>query len=900
MALSVQDGGRLVGPYRLEHLLGKGGMGEVYAGFDARLDRRVALKRVWSGSEGDDRARRRLQREARALARLHHQAIVQVFDWVETDDGDWIVMELVEGYSLRHHLRGGPLDPDRAISLARDVLAGLAVAHAAGLVHRDLKADNVVVTTASSAGKEEQAKILDFGLAKRFDAELDETQLSLGEGLIGTLTAMSPEQCQGQEVGPRSDLFSLGSLLYEMTTGISPFRSESPAETIHRICTWIPPSVRSLEPGVPVFLSELIERLMEKDLRHRPLGASRALAEIDAVWARSGARDAARESGLAGQAGEQEEAPPTLVASPSWDSPSRDSSSPDRDGAQGDPTWEPSEAAAGRAEARGAGSRYRTGRLLIAGLAILVLLAIAVVQLRPPPETLYVAVPRTTSTTDGTREDGLDLAANAIGTALVQGLLGFQHLAAVVPEGDEASQQDSVALARALVADEVLTSTLKCSAQKCRLMLRRVSGVDGHQLWAAGFSVDTDRLLELSLATLEHLRGAYSDLELRAGIPDLEVRAADYEAFLRLKAQFDGREAGFSTEHLLGELDRLQSTSPRYLDLPLFAASALTRRFFETRSPSDLARARQAMARAQALAPEDPRTLIQQVKVMSAAGETEAAAGVLEQLGRLEPGNIHRLQLQARLLERQGQVAEALATMRQAVAQVPSAFAYFNLGNMLFRHGDIAAARRALESSLEIAPRYYNGLSLLAQLELVNGDPERAADYYEELVARSPATAELSNAGTAYLLIGRYGDAEQRFRKALEMAPGSPAVLLNLADAEFLGGRETEAKVHYQELLEVIESDPEPVEHLTIRAQALAHLGHTSEALTAVHEALRRAPDNMFTVYEASLVFAVLGDRASGVWHAQRALELGLEARWFTFPWFDSIRAELPAAAPTP
>jgi len=191
-----------VGPYRIDRRLGRGGMGEVYAGFDARLDRPVALKRIWADPEEGSTARQRFQREARAVARLHHPAIVQVYDWVESGDGDWIVMELVEGRSLRQLLHEGPLAPGRAARLARDVLVGLAVAHAGGIIHRDLKAENVMVAADSSPGKVEQAKILDFGLAKRVDPGSKETVISIEGKLVGTLSAMSPEQVRGHEVGP--------------------------------------------------------------------------------------------------------------------------------------------------------------------------------------------------------------------------------------------------------------------------------------------------------------------------------------------------------------------------------------------------------------------------------------------------------------------------------------------------------------------------------------------------------------------------------------------------------------------------------------------------------------------------------------------------------------------------
>ncbi len=913
-----EHSGRMVGPYRRRNLLGKGGMGEVYAGFDARLDRVVALKRVWSRDGADDRGRKRLQREARALARLHHPAIVQVFDWVETDDGDWIVMELVAGRSLRAHLRSGPLAPLRAIHLARGVLTGLAVAHQAGLVHRDLKAENVMVAEVRSPSESEQAKILDFGLAKRFDATRDESQLSVGGGVVGTLTAMSPEQCQGREVGPRSDLFSLGSMLYEATTGICPFRADSPAETIQRICTWLPPAPDEIEEQIPAAFSDLITRLMVKDPRRRPRNASEVVSEIDASfgglaepnWPRAlpaisrgsvnahdapVSADSTLEAGSPG--GRWGEAAVSATREPS---------------SFGRPApWEAEGTAADavsagtpRAPAALPGTRLRrraavalVAVALVAVPLVVFLVMVASSLLRTPLPERVIVVPSTATAGEHAEAQALALAAHAAEAAVVRGLLGFRDLTVLTPNMGGASgdgaEREPIAFARTVLADELLTSHLACSAQQCRLELRRQRVADGHVLWASDFSIEIERPLDLSRATVEHLRNAYPDADIRQGIPDLAVRAEDYEAFLRLRSSFDQRTDGLTTDRLVAALARLESSSPRFLELPLFSASVLIRRFAETREARALELARAAVARAQAIAPDDPRTLVQQIGVLRAAGELDAAERVLGRLRRLEPGNNQRLHLHAQLLERKGEVEAAIALLRKAVARRPSPASLFNLGNMLYRHGDIDGAREALEASLERAPRYYNGLSLLAQLELVNGDPKRAADHYDALVERAPEVAELSNAGTAYLLIGRYADAAARFRRALELTPDAPAALLNLADAELLVGRAAEAEAHYRQLLAAIDRDPEPEKYLTVAAQAKARLGDTSGALEAVHEALQRTPDNRLTAYEASLVFTVLGDHASGLWHARRARSLGLEARWFDFPWFDVLQADL-------
>ncbi len=248
----------MVGPYRLRERLGTGGMGEVWDAWDERLGRRVAVKHVL---EDDARRHRRLRREARALARLRHPAIVQVHDLVEAEDGDWIVMEHCPGQTLAERLRDGPLDPARVLSVGRDIAAGLAAAHQGGLLHRDLKSENVVLTP-------ESARILDFGLVTTYWGPRQGRLTEDGDN-VGTPRAMSPEQVEGSELDPRSDLFSFGVLLYELATGVSPFHATSAADTLMRVCRHRQPAAAELNPLVPAALSELIDGLLEKERARR-------------------------------------------------------------------------------------------------------------------------------------------------------------------------------------------------------------------------------------------------------------------------------------------------------------------------------------------------------------------------------------------------------------------------------------------------------------------------------------------------------------------------------------------------------------------------------------------------------------------------------------------------------
>src|SRR6266487_3606555 len=262
--------GQTLDQYRVEGVLGQGGMGVVYRAHDLKLQRPVALKVLPAELTGDPERRKRFLLEARAAARINHPAIAQVYDVDEHDGTIFIAMELVEGKTVQDVIGGRELDLLGAIDITLQVASGLAKAHDAGIVHRDIKPANVIQTP------DGHVKILDFGLAKLLDADATTSTFAGGIQNLSTLTQtqvgivkgtpayMSPEQIKCEAVDARSDLFSLGVMLFEMATGEVPFQRKTPTEIMHAIAFAKTPAMHSFRPNMPGDFQRIVSRCLEK------------------------------------------------------------------------------------------------------------------------------------------------------------------------------------------------------------------------------------------------------------------------------------------------------------------------------------------------------------------------------------------------------------------------------------------------------------------------------------------------------------------------------------------------------------------------------------------------------------------------------------------------------------
>jgi len=256
---------RLLDRYRILGQLGAGGMGVVYRARDEKLERDVAIKMLPPGVLTDEDSRDRFRREARMLARLNHAHIAAVYDVIEHNGSDYIVMELVAGESLAAKLRSGPLPPPEATSIALQIAEALEEAHDQGVIHRDLKPANVMITAKG------EAKVLDFGLARLIAPLSTDPTLSHSgtHSIMGTPRYMSPEQSLGKKLDARTDLWSLGVLYYEALTGAPPFRGKSSLAILHEILEQPFPPLLEVRPGLPHLASQIVTRALQKDPNER-------------------------------------------------------------------------------------------------------------------------------------------------------------------------------------------------------------------------------------------------------------------------------------------------------------------------------------------------------------------------------------------------------------------------------------------------------------------------------------------------------------------------------------------------------------------------------------------------------------------------------------------------------
>lgn len=832
--------------YEILRKLGEGGMGEVWLARDTRLDREVAIKLLSSEVAADPERLERFRREARAVAALNHPNIVTIFSVEEADGVPFFTMEYVEGAPLSRVIPDGGLEPDRFLELAIRIADAVGAAHESGITHRDLKPGNIMV---SDRG---QLKVLDFGLAKvargatrdiPSDSHL-ETDFLTSEGqVLGTTPYMSPEQLKGSAVDQRSDIFSLGTILYAMATGKHPFLADSSAEVISSILSHHPPDVSEIREGLPDYLSGVIRRCLEKapENRYQSVRGLEDDLEILRERLRSG------------------KAPPTVALS-------------------------------------GSKSRFRPrvrvpwrGVAAFAAAAAVVLAAVLIGRTVGSKPALPLTTLAVRPFANLTGNAGFDQLAEGLSAGLMSRLREEESLrVAGRTEAWAARDESPAALAARLGVGSVVDGEILEQGSRLGITLSLTDTATGLVLWSSTYTApgaeiyDLQRTMVGDLATFLSIPLSERDRRRLARDPQGADKALDYyvtgRRFLDRVDDLRGPDAAaenfrqalrldpdFTLAHV-GLSEALWEISERDLDSDALAAAEEHARKASELDP-ELAEARLALAR-----------------VYRSTGRRDEALGEVERALASHPRADDVQRELARNLERAGDLEGAERSFRAAASLRPDDWNNWNaLGNFYARSGQYEEARDAYLEAAEVAPPDIDmPREKLATYSLQVGEIEAAIDIYESLPKpiRSPRLA--SNLATAYFFSerpDRWRRAEENYLLAVRLSPQDPMYQANLGDLYARLERLDEAQQRYRLACDLYESR---IADDTDNPILMAELAFTSAKATECDRALGLArqledllPDTGPNAHQLAYVYALCGERDSAVQALARAVAHG-------------------------
>jgi tetratricopeptide (TPR) repeat protein len=849
--------------FELVSRIGAGGMGEVWRARDQDLHRDVAVKFLPERFASDPRRLDRFYQEAKTASSLSHPNIVTIHDRGETADHHYIVMELVQGQTLRELVHGRPLPTRRLLEVGAQLAEGLAKAHAAGIVHRDLKPENVMVT------QDHYVKILDFGLAKlraddsgagesvRFDSDHPtwpggSPQTAAG-AVLGTVGYMAPEQARGRAVDHRADQFAVGAILYEMATGHQAFRRETPAQTITAIIEGQPEPIGVLNPAFPPPARWIIERCLAKDPAERYASTvdlarelrdlREHLAEVDGSGSGSGATTG-----------------PVVVQ-------------------------------------RRLSRRMRVASAVAAALAIVgaaVALApplrewLAVtMRLRPVPREKGIAVlPFRTASSDPDDQYRTDGLAETLASRLSQ-LERFQGSLWVVPASEvrQAGVTSAAGARRAFGVTLVVTGSLQRIGGRLRLNASLVDATDLRQLRALGpadYRLDDlslqDAVVEQVAWMLELALGPEEQQTLRRGGTNV---GSAYALYLEARGHLQRYERAESLERSISLFQQSLQQDPDYALAYAGLAEAQWRLYRLARDATLVELARQACERALQL-----NNLLAPVHVTlgiihAGTGEAERALADFDRALALDPADADAVREKAQAYEGLGRAKEAEDTYLRAIRLRPAYWGnHSRLGALYWRQGRYAEAERAFRRVIELTPDNVRGYANLGGVLQVMGRDEEAVAALDRSMAIRPTYVAASNLATIQFMGGRFVAAARAYEKALEIDAHDYRLWRNLATSYYWAPAErAKAGPAYEHAAHLAEEqlrvNPRDAAVLADLADCRAMLGDRARSRSDLARALALAPQDVEVQQTAAAVYEELGDREAALRWIRQALARG-------------------------
>jgi serine/threonine-protein kinase len=839
---SAPEPGQHISHYRILEKLGEGGMGVVFRAVDVNLERTVALKLLRAGKTSDPKHRGRFLREARAASALNHPNIITVYEIANAGGADFIAMEYVHGETLSALAGEEGLAEQEALGYAIQIAEALSAAHAAGLVHRDLKPANIMVTGPAS-GHPGTVKLLDFGLAKPVgsggisgtDATLSADHTTAGE-LVGTVAYMSPEQAQGLPLDARSDIFSFGTVLFEMLTGELPFPGVNALERLFKIVNQPPVPLRDRRPDLSESLCRVVDRALEKDPGQRFQRADELLAELRACA----------------------ESTPAVAA------PSR------------------------RARPR----RWwkRRAALAAAGLAGLVVLAATPMLVparwfgRMSGERKIAVLPFRNVGGAAANQAFCDGVMETVASSLTR-MEQFQGSLWVVPASEVRREGVSNArdAASALGINLVITGSVQRDGEMVRLTTSLVDARSRRQLRSREITRRLSELAELQdwviRATADMLDVELHPQARQALAGGATTAPGAYDLYLQAQGYLQRRERG-DLERSITLFEQALAHDARYVLAYSGLGEAYWRLYRATKDTRWVEPARENSRRALALSDRVPSVYRTLGMIEAGSGNYPEAVRALERALALDPASAATALELGAAYESMGRAAEAEAIYRKAVSLHPADWPSLNyLGLFLYRQGRYAEAVPQFNRAVELAPDNYSAHTNLGATHWMAGHYEEAARSFEKSLALRPSAGALSNLGTIYFFTGRCREAAPLMEKATALQPKNEELWANLADTYACLGARDQALEAYRRAVglarERLVVNPGDAELLSAVALYRARMGERTQAVPDVEKATRLAPSNRKVLWRSALVHELCGRRETALKALAAALGRG-------------------------
>lgn len=823
----IQSGGML-GRYRIVEQIGVGGMGVVYRAHDERLERDVAIKILAPGTVRSSLARHRVRNEALALSRISHPNIETIFEFDSLDQWDFLVVELIPGMGLDELLAHGPVSQSEAIMLCAQLLRGLAAAHEKGIVHRDLKPSNLRL---SSDGF---LKILDFGLAQFEDSDgtlPDFTTETHNTVFAGTLAYMSPEQVRGLALSPRSDLYSVGVVLYQMVTGQLPFIA-SGATLINAILNRPVPAPNRISKGIGGELQRVILKAMEKDLKRRYQSAREMLVDVEALA--SGAAQRAKLLKTRIQIGVTA-ALFTVAAIAGVVERSRISSWLDR-------------------------------------------------QLHPVPQNRYVAVLPFRSTgsqpADAAFNEGLT---DAVASKLME-ITGAQPVQIVSPDELRAQHVSGAEDAsKKLGVNLVLDGQVQQVAAHTRVNLNLVDTGTGRLVRASSLSTDSSNPFELEdevISTAVQML----EIEIHKNIGARGHGTTNPEAFrfyTRGRGLLQNQTNPEDVESAISQFQQALAIDPGHADAYASLGISLLAKYKYEKNPRLVDRTREACEQSITLDSRLPEASICLGTLRLATGDYEGAASNFQMAIDDDSGSDEAYGNLGIAYERLGRSKQAEHAYQKAVAMRPQYAAGYDRLAVFYNHqAQYEKAAAALEKATQLAPRAAVYWASLGGTHYLAGNYQQALLALRHSIDVRPSYQAYNNLGNSYFALKRFPDAIAAFEETVALSPKQMQAHGNLARAYYwYPPKRSLARGEYLQALalakEELKINPKDADAHLLSAQYYAMLGDVDPSMRNLEIALHTSPGDAETLYFAAMIYAQFGEPQAAIAWLQQAIAHG-------------------------